>query len=55
MYKVAFESEEDIERGNFDKLKEIGIEIEKYAEDNSSRVIIEQEDISKRNFIEELL
>lgn len=49
-YKILFES-----HGNFDNLKKHGIEIERYEEDKLKKIILEGENILKRNYIEELM
>lgn len=55
VYKICFESEEMIKNKNFADLRKAGVEVEQYDEDLSSKLIIDNESISKRNFIEELL
>lgn len=55
VYKICFDSEENIDRNNFTELKEMGVVVEQHGEDLSSKLILDNEAISKRNFIEELL
>lgn len=53
--KICFDSAEAIEKKDFKDLKSMGVEVEQYEDDNSSKVIIDQETFLKRNYIEELL
>jgi len=55
VYKICFDSEEQIKSKNFSELRKMDIEVEQYDEDMSSKLILDNEAISKRNFIEELL
>lgn len=50
MYKICFESE-----GKFDDLKKYDIEVQTFEEDKETKFVYDQEDILKRNYIEELL
>jgi predicted ATP-dependent protease len=54
-YKILFESEDQIQKGDFSQLKDIGVVVEKYEEDTVSKVLIDQEKILQKNFLEELL
>jgi ATP-dependent Lon protease len=53
--KICFESSEAIERKDFRELREMGIDIDIFEDDHSSKVILDSEIILKRNSIEELL
>jgi hypothetical protein len=55
VYKICFESGDAIDKKDFKELKQMEIEVEQYEDDNSSKLIIEQESILPRNSIEELL
>lgn len=53
-YKICFEQQENIEKGEFQELLDAGIEIDRYEDDLTSKVILEQENMSQTNHIEEL-
>jgi ATP-dependent Lon protease len=55
VYKVCFDSAHLHETKDYQEMKEMGIEIDIFADDHSSKVIQESEIILERNFIEELM
>ena len=54
-YQVLFESEEEIQNSDFEKLKEHGIEVESFEEDLTTKFLQDEENILQTNYIEELL
>ena len=54
-YKICFDSEQEINENKFDKLKEMGVVVEQFEEDTTSKLMFDQENILKRNLIEELM
>lgn len=55
MYKICFDSADQIDHKDYSGLRELGIDMDIFEEDASSNDIINQEIILKRNSIEELL
>ena len=56
LYKICFDTEEQFfEKNDFKALHEIGIEVDTFEEDVLNKLIVDQENILKRNNIEELL
>lgn len=55
VYKICFDSEDQIEKGDYEELRKLGIEVEQYEDDISSKLTIDNEAISSRNYVEELL
>lgn len=55
VHKICFESDDAHEKKDYRELREFGIDIDIFEDDNSNKVIIDSEIILKRNFIEELL
>ena len=45
-YKICFDQQENIEKGEFIELLEAGIEIDRFEDDLTSKLILEQENIS---------
>lgn len=54
-YKILFDSGDAIENKNFTELTDMGIQVDQFEEDLSSKTLIDKENISQKNFIEELL
>jgi hypothetical protein len=54
-YKICFDAEKEIEDGDFSQIEKLGIEVEQFEADETSQVMMDKENILKRNFIEELL
>lgn len=56
VYKVCFDTDNSlIEKKDFKSLAEIGIEIDTFEEDPTSKLILDQENILQKNHIEELI
>ena len=48
-YKVCFEAQQAIESGNYEEIRQMGIEVEDFEEDTQNKTLVDQENIAAKN------